>query len=194
MRILVACESSGRVRDALIALGHDAISCDLVESEAPGPHVIGDVRPMLRQKWDMVISFPPCTRLCASGARWWAGREGEQRAALEFVLACADANAPRTAVENPIGALSRMWRKPDQIIQPWQFGHGETKATCLWTRGLPPLSPTLVVEGREQRVHRMPPSPNRARNRSRTYSGIAAAMAAQWACAAIGTVVPKLTE
>ena len=181
MLVLVACEYSGAVRDAFRALGHEAMSCDLLPSEQPGPHFRGDVRCVLEtNRWDMMIAFPPCTHLASSGARWFKGKRNEQAAAICFVRYLMDLDIPKIAVENPIGVLSTAIRKPDQIIQPWQFGHGETKATCLWLKGLLPLQPTKVVAGREARVHRMPPGPNRARERSRTYSGIAAAMAEQW--------------
>lgn len=180
MKILVACEFSGVVRDAFRARGHSAISCDILPSERPGPHRQEDVTNALRERWDMIVAFPPCTHLCVSGARWWPGKRPEQREAVAFVLLIARANAPRIAIENPIGLLSTVWRKPDQIIQPWMFGHGETKATCLWLHGLPRLVPTDIVPGREARVHKMAPGPARARERSRTYTGLAQAMAAQW--------------
>lgn len=180
MKVLVACEFSGIVRDAFIAAGHDAVSCDLLPSERPGPHIQGDVLPRLADGWDLMIAHPPCTYLAASGARWWASRVWEQDAAVGFVCQLLAAPIPRIALENPVGALTRRVRKPNQIIQPWQFGHGETKATCLWLRGLPPLVPTDIVEGRSERIHRMPESKDRSRNRSRTFPGIAAAMAAQW--------------
>lgn len=180
MRVLVACEFSGVVRDAFLALGHDAMSCDLLETEAPGPHHIGDVRDLLGQGWDLMVAHPPCTYLCSSGARWWRGREHLQRDAFLFVLDLWKSPIRRIAIENPPGALGTLFRPADQYIQPWQFGHGETKATGLWLRNLPPLRPTALVEGREPRVHRMPPSPERWRERSRTCTGIAAAMAEQW--------------
>lgn len=180
MKVLVACEYSGRVRDAFRALGHDAVSCDLLPSEQPGPHIQGDVLDVLDDGWDLLIAHPPCTHLAASGARWWKNKGKEQEEATKFVFALAQAPIPRIAIENPIGYLSTAWRKPDQIIQPWQFGHGETKATCLWLQNLPKLQPTNVVEGREARVHRMSPSPDRWKERSRTYQGIAEAMAVQW--------------
>lgn len=180
MRWLVGCESSGRVRDALLALGHDAWSCDLETSEVPGPHLQMDVREALdRGGWDRGVFFPPCTYLAASGARWWVNRRAEQQAALVLVAALMQSPFP-WALENPIGRISTAVRKPDQIIQPWQFGHGETKATCLWLHGLPPLRATEVVKGRLARIHLMGPSPQRSRDRSRTYPGIAVAMAAQW--------------
>lgn len=182
MRVLVACESSGRVRDAFIALGHDAVSCDVLPTEAPGPHIEGDVLPHLADGWDMIVAFPPCTHLAVSGARHFAAKraDGRQQEGIAFFLAIAAAPVAKLAIENPVGIMSSLYRKPDQVIQPWQFGHGETKATCLWLRGLPPLVPTDVVPGREARVHRMPPSPDRWKQRSATYPGIASAMAAQW--------------
>jgi len=178
--VLVACEFSGIVRDAFIERGHDAVSCDLLPSERPGPHIQGDVLEHLADGWDLTIAFPPCTYLAASGARWWAGRQREQAEAIEFVRVLLAAPIPQIALENPVGRLSAAVRKPDQIIQPWQFGHGETKATCLWLKGLPLLRPTDLVLWREARVHRMSPGPNRGRERSRTLPGIAAAMAEQW--------------
>lgn len=179
MKVLAACEFSGRVRDAFAKRGHDAWSCDLLPSDAPGNHIVGDLRDHL-EGWDLIVAFPPCTHLCVSGARWWPKKRDEQREAIAFVGHVSSAPCPRIAIENPIGILSRVWRKPDQIIQPWQFGHGETKATCLWLKGLPKLTPTNVVEGREARVHRMPPGPLRWKMRSETFHGIADAMAAQW--------------
>jgi len=183
MRVLVACEYSGRVRDAFASKGHDAWSCDLLETERPGQHYQGDVRDMLAQEWDLMICHPPCTHLAVSGSRWFKDKVTEQAEALEFVRMLMDAPIPKIAIENPVSVISSRIRKPDQIIQPWQFGHGETKATCLWLKGLPKLTPTNVVEGREARVHRMPPGPDRWKERSRTYSGVAEAMAAQWGLA-----------
>lgn len=180
MRVLVACEFSGTVRDAFRALGHDAMSCDLLPSERPGPHYQGDVRDVLGAGWDLMVAHPPCTHLAVSGARWFAAKRCEQEEALAFVRLLLDAPIPRIALENPVSVISSRIRKPDQTIQPWQFGHGETKATCLWLTGLPPLVPTDIVEGREARVWKMGPSPERWRERSRTFPGIAAAMAAQW--------------
>ena len=180
MRVLVACEYSGRVRDAFIARGHDAISCDLLPTESPGPHYQGDVGDLLGDSWDLLIAHPPCTHLAVSGARHFFRKQREQREALDFVRLLLCAPVPRIALENPVSVISSRIRKPDQIIQPWQFGHGETKATCLWLRGLPPLVPTDVVSGRENRVHRMPPGPDRWKERSRTFQGIADAMADQW--------------
>jgi hypothetical protein len=183
MRVLVGCEFSGTVRNAFRAAGHDAYSCDILTAEGGSPfHVMGDVRDILADGWDLAIFHPPCTRLTVAGARWFKGKEAEQAEAIAFVESLWSAPIPRIAVENPIGVLSTRSTlgKPTQIIQPWQFGHGETKATCFWLRGLPALTPTRIVDGREARVHRMPPGPNRWRERSRTYQGIADAMAAQW--------------
>jgi site-specific DNA-cytosine methylase len=182
MRVLVACEYSGTVRDAFLAAGHDAMSCDLLPTEAPGPHYQGDVRDVLDFPWDMMIAFPPCTHLTVSGARWFAQKKmtGQQQAGASFFMALAKADIPMIAIENPVGIMSSLWRKPDQIIQPWQFGHGETKAISLWLKSLPPLHATEIVEGREARIHRMPPGPERWKERSRFFPGIAAAMAQQW--------------
>lgn len=183
MRVLIACEFSGIVRDAFRARGHDAVSCDLLPSERPGKHVQADVLKLLRQwywKIDLMIAFPPCTHLAVSGARWFAGKEKEQAEALRFVRQLMTVPLPRIAIENPVSVISTRIRKPDQIIQPWQFGHGETKATCLWLKGLPLLKPTDVVEGRTPRVHHASPGPDRWRERSRTLQGIADAMADQW--------------
>ena len=180
MRILIACEYSGTVRDAFINAGHDAVSCDLLPSESPGPHYQGDVTDILSDGWDMMVAHPPCTHLAVSGARWFHLKQQEQTEALDFVRLLMDAPIPRIAIENPVSIISSRIRKPDQVIQPWQFGHGETKATCLWLKGLPKLTPTNIVDGREARIHKMPPSPDRWKERSRTYAGIAAAMAQQW--------------
>ena len=186
MRVLVACEYSGRVRHAFRARGHDAWSCDLLPAE-DGPctrayHMQGDVLAILDQGWDLLIAFPPCTDLCASGARWFAEKraDGRQDASIRFFMRMATAPIKCKAIENPVGIMSTVWRKPDQIIQPWMFGHGETKATCLWLDNLPALVPTNIVQGREARVHRMPPGHERWKERSRTYEGIARAMAEQW--------------
>ena len=179
-RLLVACEFSGVVRDAFAAKGWDAWSCDLLPSERPGQHYQGDVLNILNDEWDMMIAFPPCTHLCVSGARWFKFKQQEQAEAIAFFLQFANSPVRLFAIENPIGIMSRHYRKPDQIIQPWQFGHGETKATCLWLNGLPKLQPTNIVAGREARIHRMPPGPDRAKECSRTYQGIANAMAEQW--------------
>lgn len=182
MRVLVACEYSGRVREAFAKKGHDAWSCDLLDTEIPGNHIIGDVFDVINKGWDIMICHPPCTHLAISGARHFARKiaSGEQQEALIFVQRLLDADIEKICLENPISVISSKIRKPDQIIQPWQFGHGETKATCLWLKGLPKLSPSNIVEGREQRIHRMPPSADRWKNRSRTYEGIALAMADQW--------------
>jgi site-specific DNA-cytosine methylase len=180
MRILVACEYSGRVRDAFIAKGHDAVSCDLLPTDSPGPHYQCDVMEIIDDRFDLMIAHPPCTHLAVSGARWFKDKQEEQAEALEFVRILLNAPIEKIALENPISIISSRIRKPDQIIQPWQYGHGETKATCLWLKGLPPLVPTNVVDGREARVHRMPPGPDRWKERSRTFTGIAEAMAEQW--------------
>lgn len=180
MRVLVACEYSGRVREAFIRGGHDAMSCDLLPTDQPGPHHQGDVLDILNDGWDLMIAHPPCTHLAVSGARWFHEKQQEQQEALEFVRTLLAAPIPKIALENPISIISSRIRKPDQIIQPWMFGHGETKATCLWLQGLPKLIATNIVEGREAKVHRMPPSPDRWKERSRTYQGVADAMASQW--------------
>ena len=180
MKVLVACEYSGTVRDAFIAKGHDAMSCDLLPTDAPGPHYQGSVLDIIGNGWDLMIAHPPCTHLAVSGAKWFYKKMVEQTEALAFVQLLMDAPISRIALENPISIISSRIRKPDQIIQPWQFGHGETKATCLWLKNLPKLMPTNIVDGREARVHKLPPSPNRWKLRSTTYKGIAAAMADQW--------------
>ena len=181
MRVLVACEYSGTVRDAFIARGHDAVSCDLLPTDRPGPHLQCDVRDILGDGWDLMIAHPPCTHLAVSGARWFKDKRAEQAEALEFVRTLMAAPIPRWCIENPVSVISSRIRKPDQVVQPWQYGHGETKATCLWLNGLPKLTPTNVVDGRAARVHRLPPSPDRWKIRSTTYQGIADAMAPQWA-------------
>lgn len=180
MKVLVACEFSGTVRDAFARAGHDATSCDLLPTETPGSHHQGDVRDILGAGWDLMIAHPPCTHLAASGARWFPEKRAEQAESLAFVRLLLSAPIPRIALENPVSIIATAIREPDQVIQPWQFGHGETKATCLWLKNLPPLRPTRIVDGREPRIHRMPPSPERWRERSRTFHGIAEAMAAQW--------------
>ena len=180
MRVLIACEFSGTVRDAFLKAGHDAMSCDLLPTDSPGPHYCGDVMDVIGDGWDLMVAHPPCTHLAASGARWFHLKRQEQADALDFVRFLMDAPIPRLAVENPVSVISSKIRKPDQIIQPWQFGHGETKATCLWLRGLPLLKPTNVVDGREAKVHRMSPGSDRWKKRSTTYQGIADAMAQQW--------------
>jgi site-specific DNA-cytosine methylase len=180
LRVLVACEYSGTVRDAFAALGHNAMSCDLLPSEKPGKHYQGDVREVLDAGWDVMICHPPCTHLAVSGARWFKAKVKEQAEALDFVRLLLSAPIPRIALENPVSIISSRIRKPDQVIQPWQHGHGETKATCLWLKGLPKLKPSNVVEGREQRIWKLPPTADRWKERSRTFPGIAAAMASQW--------------
>lgn len=180
MKVLIACEFSGVVRDAFKNKGHMAVSCDLLPTERPGLHYVGSVEDILHDSWDLMIAHPPCTYLASSGARWWKDRQNEQQDAINFVECLWNAPIGKIAIENPIGRLSSAFNRPNQIIQPWQFGHGETKATCLWLRGLPLLEPTEIVEGREARIHRMSPGPNRGRERSRSYVGIAEAMARQW--------------
>ena len=181
MRVLIACEFSGTVRRAFRAMGHDAWSCDLLPAEDGSEyHCQGDVRLHLGHGWDLMIAHPPCTHLAVSGARWFKDKQAEQAEALDFVRTLMSSGIPRWAIENPVSIISSRIRKPDQIIQPWQFGHGEVKATCLWLHGLPKLTPTNIVEGREARVHRMPPGPDRWKERSRTFDGIAQAMAQQW--------------
>jgi site-specific DNA-cytosine methylase len=181
IRVLVACEYSGIVREAFAAQGFDAWSCDLLDTEIPGQHIKGDVLDILQENWDLMICHPPCTHLAASGARWFKDKVVEQAEALEFVRQLLGAPIPRIALENPVSIISSKIRKPDQVIQPWQFGHGETKATCLWLKNLPPLVPTDIVDGREQRVWKLSPAPNRWKERSRTFPGIAQAMSSQWA-------------
>ena len=183
MKVLVACECSGVVRSAFRARGHEAWSCDIKPCEDSDyhHHITVDVRLVLSQDWDLVIAHPPCTNLCVSGARWFPAKraDGSQQRAIDFFMMFTRLTC-KWAIENPIGIMSRLYRKPEQIVQPWQYGHGETKATCLWLNGLPKLMPTSIVEGREQRIHEMPPSTHRATERSRTYQGIANAMAEQW--------------
>ena len=219
MKIPVACEYSGRVRDAFRQLGHDAISCDILPTESPGPHIKGDVLPYLSSGWDMMLAFPPCTHLASSGARYFKEKraDGRQQAGIDFFMALAKAPIPKVCIENPVGIMSTVWRKPDQIIQPWQFGHPESKATCLWLKGLPHLTATGIMDcpmyacrcchrfedvlgkygcpnccgdsGAAMPVwdnqtpsgqNRLGPSKARAKIRGLTYSGVAAAMAAQW--------------
>lgn len=184
MKVLIACEYSGAVRDAFIRAGHDAMSCDLFPTESEGPHYHGDLFDVIDYPWDLAIMHPPCTHLAVSGSRHFKAKrmDGRQQAAVSFFMSLVrrSQHIPMTAIENPICIMSSMWRKPDQIIQPWQFGHGETKSTCLWLKGLPLLSPTNIVDGREARIHKMPPSPDRWKERSKTYAGIAQAMADQW--------------
>lgn len=182
MRVLVACEYSGVVRNAFHARGHEAFSCDIIDTENhPEWHFKQDVLPLLEMDWDLIIAHPPCTDLAVSGARYFAEKiaDGRQQASIDFFMKFTKPSC-KWAIENPIGIMSTRYRKPDQIIQPWQFGHGETKATCLWLHDLPSLIPTNIVEGREQRIWKMSPGPNRAKERARTYQGIADAMAEQW--------------
>ena len=186
MRVLVACEYSGRVREAFRAKGHDAWSCDLLPAEDGSAHhfqnPIEDVPVGWGNVWDLLVAHPPCTHLSVSGARHFEKKrlDGRQQEAIAFFMWLVEFPAARIAIENPVCIMSSVWREPDQIIQPWQFGHGETKATCLWLKGLPKLTPTNVVSGREHRVHLMPPGPDRWKERSRTFEGIAEAMAEQW--------------
>ena len=185
MKILVACEESQAVTIELRKLGHEAYSCDIEPCSGGHPewHLRCDAMELLKMQWDMILAFPPCTDLAVSGARYFAQKraDGRQQRSVDFFMAFANADCPRIAIENPVGIMSTHYRKPDQIIQPWMFGHGETKATCLWLKGLPRLEPTNIVEGREHRVWRMPPSLERAKLRSKTYTGVAKAMASQWA-------------
>lgn len=187
MRVLVACEFSGIVREAFRARGHNAWSCDLLAAEDGSPyHIRSNALDAIQfgggfvDGWDLMIAHPPCTHLAVSGARWFSEKWREQGDAIGFFWKLMAAPVPRICVENPVSIISTRIRKPDQIIQPWMFGHGETKATCLWLKNLPKLVPTNIVEGRSARVHREPPSPDRWKNRSRTLQGIADAMAAQW--------------
>lgn len=184
MKVLIGCETSGEVRDAFIRMGHDAMSCDILPTDKPGPHYQGDLFDVIDYPWDLAIFHPPCTHLSVSGSRHFEAKrmDGRQQAAVSFFMRIvrASAHIPKTGIENPVCIMSSLYRKPDQIIQPWQFGHGETKATCLWLKGLPLLVPTDIVEGREERIHRMPPSPTRWKERSKTFSGVATAMAKQW--------------
>lgn len=180
MNVLVACEFSGIVRDAFISRGHNAVSCDILESETPGPHRQMNIRHMNMSGFDLMIAHPPCTYIAVSGARWFKDRIPEQNAALDFVQFLMDAPVERIAIENPVSVISSRIRKPDQTIQPWMFGHGESKATCLWLKNLPRLEATNIVLGRNTSVHHASPGPERWRERSRTFKGIAEAMADQW--------------
>jgi len=182
MRVLIACEFSGVVRDAFAARGHDAWSCDLLPTERPGQHLQCDVRDVLGDGWGLVVAHPPCDHLAVSGARWFPAKQadGRQQQAIEFFMDFVNCPSLRVAIENPVGIMSTRYRKPDQIIQPWQYGHGETKATCLWLKGLAALVPTDIVQGRTPRVHHESPGPDRWKNRSRTLDGVAQAMATQW--------------
>ena len=180
MKILIACEYSGIVRDAFLEKGHDAISCDILPTDSTGPHYQGNVMDIIDNGWDLMIAHPPCTHLAVSGARWFKDKQIEQIEALNFVKILLGAPINKIALENPVSIISSKIRKPDQIIQPWMFGHGETKATCLWLKNLPLLKPTNIVAGREQRIHKLPPSKDRWKLRSTTFKGIAKAMADQW--------------
>ena len=184
LKVLIGCEYSGTVRDAFIAAGHDAMSCDLLSTDVPGPHYQGDIFDVIDYPWDIAIFHPPCTDLAVSGARHFSDKwvDGRQAASASFFMRLqrASSHIPKTATENPVCIMSSLWRKPDQVVQPWQYGHGETKATCLWLKNLPLLKPTNVVDGRDDRIHKMPPSADRWKLRSTTYAGIAEAMAKQW--------------
>lgn len=180
MKVLIGCEFSGRVRDAFSEMGHDAWSCDLRKSERPGKHIVGDVLVALHDYWDLLIAFPPCTHLCVSGAKHFEHKKDVQELALKFVADLMNSRVPRIAIENPVGVISTRIRKPDQIIEPFEFGHGETKRTCLWLKNLPKLYPIEFAHGRTPRVHMESPGPKRSDNRSRTFTGIADAMARQW--------------
>ncbi len=195
MRVLIACEYSGRVQDAFNSHGHDAMSCDLLETEVPGPHYQGPVEDVLSDGWDLMIAHPPCTHLAVSGSRHFPEKiaDGRQAAALDFVKLLMDAPIDRWAIENPISVISSAIRPPNQIIQPWEYGHGEVKATCLWLHNLPKLKPTNCVEGREPKVHLMPPSPNRWKERSRTFLGIAEAMGQQWGANKLPAISEQLS-
>ena len=182
--VLVACEESQAVTIEMRKIGIEAFSCDLEPCSGGHPewHIQGDVIPLLNQGWDMIIAFPPCTHLAVSGAKWFKEKQkdGRQQQAIDFFMQFVNCKCEKVAIENPIGIISTVWRKPDQIIHPWQFGHGETKATCLWLRNLPLLKPTNIVSGRNQSIWKMPPSKDRAKIRSKTFPGIAKAMAEQW--------------
>ena len=183
MKVLVGCEESGVVRRAFREIGHDAWSCDIFPSEDNSPfHIQDDVLKIINDDWDMCLFFPPCTHLAVSGARWFKEKrkDGRQQEGIDFFMQFANAKCKRIAIENPIGIMSTIWRKPDQIIQPFEYGHPERKATCLWLKGLPQLKPTNIVDGRNQSIWKMPPSKDRAKIRSKTFPGIAAAMANQW--------------
>lgn len=192
MRVLVACEESQEVCKAFRALGHEAYSCDIQPCSGGHPewHIQGDVLPLLKKKWDLIIAHPPCTDLAVSGARWFEEkrRDGRQQKSIDFFMAFANCECERVAIENPVSIMSSVWRKPDQTIQPWMFGHPEKKATCLWLKGLPLLKATNDVrdymmtlpKSQQERLHYLPPSPERAKLRSKTFPGIAKAMASQW--------------
>lgn len=184
MKILIACEESQVVTKAFRDKGHEAYSCDLLETSGEHPewHLQQDIVPLLKEYWDIIIAFPPCDHLAVSGARWFEEkrRDGRQQQGINFFLLFTNLKCNKVCIENPVGIMSSIYGKPTQYIQPWQFGHGETKKTCLWLKGLPELTPTNIVEGREARIHKMAPSKNRSLLRSKTYTGIAKAMAEQW--------------
>jgi len=188
MRVLIACEESQAVCMAFRERGHEAYSCDILPCSGGHPewHIQDNVFHVLSGSttmwWDLIIAFPPCTDLAVSGAKWFdqKRKDGRQQKSISFFMSLVNSNCDKIAIENPIGIMSTIYRKPDQIIQPWQFGHGETKATCLWLKGLQKLQPTEIVEGREQRIWKMPPSKDRAKLRSKTFKGIAQAMASKW--------------
>ena len=192
MKVLVACEYSGRVRDSFLRRGHNAMSCDLLPTEVSGPHYQGPVQDVLGDGWDLMVAHPPCTHIAVSGSRHFPEKiaDGRQAAALDFVRLLMDAPIDRWCIENPVSVISSAIRPPDQIVQPWEYGHGEVKATCLWLHNLPKLRPTNCVEGREPKVHMMPPGPDRWKERSRTFEGVAEAMGAQWG----GRMLPSCTN
>ena len=196
MKILVACEESQAVTTELRIIGHEAYSCDILPCSGGHPewHINQDVLPLLDDSWDMIIAFPPCTHLAVSGARWFAIKkaDGRQQDGIDFFMKFINANCKKIVVENPIGIMSSLYRKPDQIIQPWQFGHGESKATCLWLKNVPKLIPTNIVSGRLPRVHFESPGPMRSIKRSKTYKGIAEAMSNQWSACAKRRVVARI--
>ena len=183
-KVLIACEESQAVTIEMRKLGIEAFSCDIEPCSGGHPewHIQGDVIPLLLEDWGIIIAFPPCTHLAASGAKWFKQKreDGRQQEGINFFMKFANCKCKRMAIENPVGIMSTIWRKPDQIIQPWMFGHGETKTTCLWLKNLPLLKPTNIVDGRNQSIWKMPPSKERAKIRSKTFPGIAKAMAEQW--------------
>ncbi len=194
MRVLVACEYSGRVRDAFRCHGHFAMSCDLLECEADSEfHYQGPVQDIINDGWDLMVAHPPCTHLAVSGSRHFHRKQRQQAEALDFVRFLMNSPIERWCIENPVSIISSAIRPPDQIIQPWEYGHGETKATCLWLKNLPKLRPTKCVEGREARIHMMPPGPDRWKERSRTFTGIAEAMGDQWGNRVLPLAVNQLS-
>jgi len=184
MKVLVACEESQAVTIAFRNKGHEAYSCDIQDESGGHPewHLKGDVAELLNKCWDLIIAFPPCTDLCVSGARWFKEKiaDGRQQNSIDFFMMFTNLDCPKICIENPVGIMSNIYRKPDQIIQPWMFGHGETKSTCLWLKGLPLLKPTNIVSGRDANIHKMAPGPERSKLRSKTFPGIAKSMADQW--------------